>query len=82
MALRGLLESLKRRKRSVTSASNKHDVWHTSIEFTDDKHRVGVKFSHTGRMAVDDITRHSRDINRKTAEMKGNYDGWETIVER
>jgi Family of unknown function (DUF695)/Regulator of ribonuclease activity B len=53
-----------------------------SIEFTEDKQKVGVKFSHVGSMALEDITHHSIDINRTIAEMEGDYDGWETSVER
>jgi hypothetical protein len=53
-----------------------------SIEFTDDEGKVGVHFSHIGTMVMEDITHHTIGINRKVTEMKGDYDGWETSVER
>jgi hypothetical protein len=33
-------------------------------------------------MALEDITHHTIGLNRKAKEMKGDYDGWETSVEK
>ncbi|WP_457351967.1 DUF695 domain-containing protein [Roseateles sp. P5_D6] len=53
-----------------------------SVESTDDKKKVVVRFTHKGNMELADITRHTIAINRKARELGGNYDGWETSVER
>lgn len=53
-----------------------------SIESTDDGKRVVVRFTHKGTMALADITHHTITINRKVRELGGDYDGWESSVER
>lgn len=53
-----------------------------SIEHTDDRKNVGVRFSHVGTMVLEDITHHTIGLNRKARELKGDYDGWETSVEK
>lgn len=49
---------------------------------TNDKKSAKVHFSHVGTMSLRDITSHTIAINRKAKEMKGDYDGWETSVEK
>lgn len=41
-----------------------------------------VRFSHVGTMVLEDITRRTIGLNRKARELNGEYDGWETSVER
>lgn len=53
-----------------------------SIETTDDKKKIGVRFSHVGTMTLEDITHHTIGLNRKAKEIEGDYDGWETSVEK
>jgi hypothetical protein len=53
-----------------------------SVENTSDKKKVGVRFSHIGTMVLEDITHHTIGLNRKAKELKGDYDGWETSVEK
>jgi roadblock/LC7 domain-containing protein len=53
-----------------------------SVEFTEGKKQVGVRFSHMGTMVLEDITHHTIGLNRKAKEMNGDYDGWETSVEK
>lgn len=52
-----------------------------SVEATEDKKMVVVRFSHEGTMVLEDITRHTIAINRKAVQLGGNYDGWETSIE-
>jgi len=35
-----------------------------------------------GRVALEDITKRTIEINRKAEDLQGDYDGWETSVER
>jgi hypothetical protein len=44
--------------------------------------RLCVRFSHAGSMRLEDITHHTIGLNRKVTELKGDYDGWETSVEK
>ncbi len=37
---------------------------------------------HEGTMELEDITHHTIAINRKVRELGGDYDGWETTIER
>ena len=41
-----------------------------------------VCFFHNGTMNLNDITSHTISLNAKAKEIGGNYDGWETSVER
>lgn len=41
-----------------------------------------VHFVHTGTMELADISDHTININRKVIEFGGEYDGWETSVEK
>ncbi|MEF9416628.1 DUF695 domain-containing protein [Ralstonia sp. SM1864_UCD524_TZ4] len=52
-----------------------------SIASTDDNKTV-VRFTHEGTMELEDITHHTIAINRKVREFGGDYDGWETTIER
>ena len=52
-----------------------------SIALTDDNKTV-VRFAHKGTMELEDITHHTIAINRKVREFGGDYDGWETTIER
>ena len=52
-----------------------------SIALTDDNKTV-VRFAHEGTMELEDITHHTIAINRKVREFGGDYDGWETTIER
>ena len=47
---------------------------------TDDK--FVVHYTHRGTMQLHDITHHSIVSARKTRELGGDYDGWETSVEK
>ncbi|WP_426395234.1 DUF695 domain-containing protein [Ralstonia sp. R-29] len=51
-----------------------------SVAPTGDK--VEVRFTHEATMELEDITYHTIIINRKTKALGGDYDGWETSVER
>lgn len=53
-----------------------------SIEPSADKKMVAVRFSHLGTMALEDITHRTIAINRKAKELHGDYDGWETSIEK
>lgn len=53
-----------------------------SMQRDDDDDTYIVHFTHTGTMVLSDITTHSKTINRKVAELDGEYDGWETSVEK
>jgi len=33
-------------------------------------------------VALEDITKRTIEINRKAEDLQGDYDGWETSVER
>jgi len=33
-------------------------------------------------MVLEDITHHTITLNRKVRELNGDYDGWETSVEK
>ncbi|WKZ85964.1 DUF695 domain-containing protein [Ralstonia pickettii] len=54
----------------------------SSVAPTADKSKVGVRFTHDGTMELEDITHHTISINRKARALGGDYDGWETSVER
>lgn len=54
----------------------------SSVAQTADKRKVGVRFTHVGTTELEDITHHTIDINRKARTLGGDYDGWETSVER
>ncbi len=41
-----------------------------------------VQFSHTGAAHLWDLSQYTIAINRKAEELEGNYDGWETSVEK
>jgi hypothetical protein len=41
-----------------------------------------VRFQHIGTMELEDITSHTVDISRTVRVLKGDYDGWETSVEK
>lgn len=62
--------------------ANVHYYKVNAVEPTDDKKKVVVRFTHEGTMELADITGHTIAINRKARELGGNYDGWETSVER
>jgi len=53
-----------------------------SMEQDEDDNIYTVHFTHTGSMVLGDITTHSKTINRKVTELDGEYDGWETSVEK
>jgi len=44
------------------------------------KDRYCVQFSHTGTTQLNDISAHTVALRRKTSELSGDYDGWETVV--
>ncbi|WP_431689391.1 DUF695 domain-containing protein [Hahella sp. NBU794] len=48
----------------------------------EDGDRFQVTFSHNGSMRLDDISFHTMRSNRKAHEFGGEYDGWETSVEK
>ncbi|WLQ16210.1 DUF695 domain-containing protein [Hahella aquimaris] len=48
----------------------------------EDGDRFQVIFSHTGSMRLDDISFRTLYSNRKAKEFGGDYDGWETSVEK
>ncbi|AZZ92360.1 DUF695 domain-containing protein [Hahella sp. KA22] len=48
----------------------------------EDGDRFQVIYSHTGSMRLDDISFHTMFSNRKAHEHGGDYDGWETSVEK
>lgn len=48
----------------------------------DDEEQYVVHFTHVGTMVFGDISTHSIHINRKVSELEGEYDGWETSVEK
>ena len=52
-----------------------------AIAATDDNKTV-VRFARKGTMELEDITHHTIAINRKVRELGGDYDGWETTIER
>ena len=52
-----------------------------AIAATDDNKTV-VRFAREGTMELEDITHHTIAINRKVRELGGDYDGWETTIER
>jgi len=52
-----------------------------SVALTDDNKTV-VRFAHEGTMELEDITHHTIAINRRVRELGGDYDGWETKIER
>lgn len=62
--------------------------WLASNDFTleemqrDDDGRIGVRFSHQGRMHLADISNRTIQCRRQADELGGEYDGWETSVER
>ena len=41
-----------------------------------------VTFSHVGMTTLEAVTKHTISINRKVKELNGEYDGWETRVEK
>lgn len=53
-----------------------------STDYDDDEEQYVVHFTHTGTMVFGDISTHSIHINRKVSELEGEYDGWETSVEK
>lgn len=53
-----------------------------SMELTEDKKQYLVQYSHIGTMNLGDITHHTISSNRKARELNGDYDGWETSVEK
>jgi hypothetical protein len=42
--------------------------------------RFCVQFSHEGSVRLEDITRHTISLRRKSSELEGEYDGWETPI--
>ena len=42
--------------------------------------RFGVRFYHEGTVQLPDISTHTVAIQRKTTDLEGEYDGWETMV--
>lgn len=61
------------------ATENRYNVH--SVALTDDK-KVEVRFTHGGTMELEDITHHTIHINRQVKTLGGDYDGWETSVER
>lgn len=53
-----------------------------SVGPMNDAKKIPVLFTHNGTMALEDITTRTIEINRKAEELQGDYDGWETSVER
>ncbi|MDH5178160.1 MAG: DUF695 domain-containing protein [Gammaproteobacteria bacterium] len=49
---------------------------------TEEDDRFVVQFSHTGTMHLGDITFHTISANRMARELDGEYDGWETSIEK
>lgn len=52
------------------------------IEETKVEEGFGVHYSHRGTMLLHDITHYSILSARKARELGGDYDGWETSIER
>ena len=53
-----------------------------SIGPTENQKSVQVRYTHVGSMNLADITYHTIMSNRKARELNGEYDGWETSVEK
>lgn len=53
-----------------------------SVKNTEDGAQMQVHFSHHGTMMLQDITHHTIMLNRKAKNLNGDYDGWETSVEK
>lgn len=69
-------------------AADKFAIWakeqnYTSIDVDNEKKgEYSVNFTHVGTMHLTDITSHTITSNRKAKELGGEYDGWETSVEK
>lgn len=69
-------------------AANAFRAWLQSQGFTfksssqEENGRVCVTFTHEGVMHLADITNRTIRCRRKAEELGGDYDGWETSVER
>lgn len=59
-------------------SSQGYSVSSTNIE----NKNYQVRFSHIGSMILPEITRHTVTLNRQARSMNGDYDGWETSVEK
>jgi len=46
------------------------------------KLRFSIEFTHVGRTLLNEVNVHTLAISRKARELGGDYDGWETTVER
>lgn len=53
-----------------------------SVKKTEDGAQMEVHFSHHGTMMLQDITHHTIMLKRKAKDLNGDYDGWETSVEK
>lgn len=52
------------------------------LSFKNENKEFQVRFSHVGTMILPDLTRHTIAINRQARAMSGEYDGWDTSVEK
>ena len=62
--------------KSVVTGPFKHDAKLSGV--FDGEHCV--RLYHVGTTRQEDLSHHSIQLNRKAAELGGNYDGWETMV--
>lgn len=52
------------------------------IEPEGDRRSFGLRVSHVGTMQLEDITHRTIGLNRAARQENGDYDGWETSVEK
>ena len=52
------------------------------LEPEGERRRYGIQLFHVASPRLATITHHTIELRRRAAEMGGDYDGWETSVER